>query len=445
MRLRVRFALSAFLSVNLAYAPSSSTTSSGGSSSNSSGGSGALTAGGPSIPQPTIATQTNSVEGDLLAFKALQSDGQAIGLDVAPLAAGKKVLILAPADPSLTNFQLWRAARLSMNQLTAKATSITPKPSPAGGAKSFLATETAISSTLALIQTIGSFFTNNETSLGLAGSPQDQALQDGIARVLRVKGIEVSIPGLYPPFAFTALNANQSLFLHDLKALEDARTDLGDAVTQKTQWDADGATIIDDHKQIATLQAQDDASVKDHKAPVNTETIKKLKDDIATHQVSQKKLSDGFVDDGLKNLNTANATALLQTIDAFLSSLLNAGTSTPAASTPAATATSASGSTPSAPAPSSTATAPPSSSTTVTNPPIINLLYADGFAAMIGFSVSKPTPSLDDWLVLMVKSIEVAPTIYAKSNFWSTKVEFAGGSTATMRCSTFPDRCYARG
>ena len=61
----------------------------------------------------------------------------------------------------------------------------------------------------------------------------------------------------------------------------------------------------------------------------------------------------------------------------------------------------------------------------------MNILYADGFAAQLGFSVATPTPKLDDWLVLMVKSIEVAPTIYAKSNFWGTKVEFAGGSTAT--------------
>ena len=270
LRSCVLFALSAVLSVNPAFAQTGSTTSSG--SSTSSSGSSPVTAAGPSIPQPTISTQTNSVEGDLLAFKALQSDGQAIGLDVAPLAmsgmaATKKVLILAPLDP-LSDKLSTLACRSVIDESVDDQGDNDHSEAElrAVGARDLLGVETAISSTLALVQTIGSFFTTNETSLGLAGSPQDQALQDGIARSLRVHNIVVLIPGLNPPLSITTHHASQSPFLHDLKGLEDARTDLGNAVVQKTQWDAEEAAITNDKKQLSDFQAQDDANAKDHKA-----------------------------------------------------------------------------------------------------------------------------------------------------------------------------------
>jgi hypothetical protein len=106
------------------------------SSTTSSSSSGAVTAGGPTVPQPTIPAQTNSVEGDLLAFKALQSDAEAIAIDIKEKVKGKKVVITSPSDQTISNFQLWRFARLSMKQLDEKTRAMTPKPSPGGGARS---------------------------------------------------------------------------------------------------------------------------------------------------------------------------------------------------------------------------------------------------------------------------------------------------------------------
>ena len=420
---------------------------------------------GPTVPQPSVGSQTYSVEGDILGYKAIQSDGEAIASDLAGVLADTAtvdvangagtvaeackpnvplckahILVLSSNDQTLANYQMWRLALLMIDSLQRQATSLLPAPAPAQPSVSSLsATETAISSTLTLLQTVLSFFVSNESVSGIQGSPQDLAIINATSRQLRVMGARVVVPTLFSPLAFSGLNYAQSPFLSRLNNLQITRGQLAAALTDKTVWDTAVRQLSDDTAQIAKLKADDAASVAKHKPPSNASEISRLSSEVTTLQKKAAAISAFYVSIG--SISNAQLAAMIQSIDGFTTSLLSSGTTT---STPnAATApTSGAGPTPTtpgaAPSPSTpgagtaaaSAPATPSSSAPPV-PPAATILLADGLARMFGATPTNLDPDVSSWRVLTIKEMEIGATVVSRARFFGTNVFYGGGAVAS--------------
>jgi hypothetical protein len=430
---------------------------------------------GPNIPQPSVGAQTYSVEGDILGYKALQSDGEAIACDVAgalavapntpisPNGAGTQtaackpsvslsdtqILVLSSTDQTLANYQMWRVALLMIDSLQKQATRlIPPSAAPEPSTASFAATEAAVSTTLTLIQTVLSFFVSNEAVVGIQGTPQDVAIIDATTRQLRAMGAKVVVPTLYSPLGFSGLNYSKSPFLSKLNDLETTRGQLAAALTDKAIWDSYMKQISDDTAQTAKLKAEDATNAAQHKPAANTNEISRLSDEIVRLRKSASEVSVLYVSIG--SISNAQLTAMIQSIDAFTASLLTsvpapaAPTITPP-STPSPTVTT--GVTPSAPvtgptpntgqpaAPGSqnqsVTVAQPATPSTPAVPPAATILLADGLARLFGATPTNVDPDISAWKILTIKEMEIGSTVVSKANIFGTKVSYAGGAIAT--------------
>jgi hypothetical protein len=69
------------------------------------------------VPQPAVGSQTFSIEGDILGYKALQSDAEAIACDAAGVLPGVKAAVIAnkpnkttqSGNKKVINYQLFRS------------------------------------------------------------------------------------------------------------------------------------------------------------------------------------------------------------------------------------------------------------------------------------------------------------------------------------------------
>lgn len=179
------------------------------------------------------------METEIFAYRALQSDSEAIACDIAgflkgqrtkpddkgscdptPDGTGQNLIIVSSTTTVPTNFQVWRANMAIANELLDLAKQ---QGCPASGEHT-LSFVTTASVVMSLVQGVLALFATNQASNGVQGSIQDQALMSGVARQLRASKFNVLMPDVYGPYTFGGLDYAHSPFLAKLQNLIDQRS-----------------------------------------------------------------------------------------------------------------------------------------------------------------------------------------------------------------------------
>ncbi len=197
-----------------------------------------------------------SIESEMLSYRALESNSEAVACDVAAYLRGgsaifpnrpvgstctvsggadnKVGIVIFPFDPTqLNDFRMWRADMLAMSELRTRAqtfcaadqpTEVTEKGAAAtqNGAASILGA-TPAGSALSLVQTGLGLVSSQALVTPVGGTIQDQAFMDGVARNLRSLMISVLMPSTFVPNVLTPIDPARSPFLQSLEKLYSAR------------------------------------------------------------------------------------------------------------------------------------------------------------------------------------------------------------------------------
>jgi hypothetical protein len=387
------FNLFAGLSIGISLAPCAAQTAS--------------TAAKPSATT-TSGTSSFSIETEMLTYRALESNSEAIACDVAgvvggvkpdfshpsggspcappPGAAAQAIIILLPFEKTeLEEFEAWHAAMVTLAELQNKAYALgCPKPtgekdssardgsSKSGSAStstsplsSFLSLSPA-GPPLALAQSVLGLLESQEATISVAGNIEDLAFLNNVARQLRILHVGVITPSSYGPGNLSASDASTSPFLAS--------------------------------KQRALLARG-----------------------CLSHLTAAE------------NPDTASVQQAITDIDDYMNSL---------ASDKPAKATSASGSTAGSSSGGSTASgngggsgSQSSASSATAISPLTAILRADGLAQKLGFHFNtvtgQLTPPPPGRYLLMVKALESGGSITGKSNILGTRLRYSGGAVGT--------------
>jgi hypothetical protein len=394
-----------------------------------------------------------SIEAEILAYKALASDSEAIACDIAnylhassglalpqpqngmtgkkfdPLSSGCQnlivpavagtpfpgVIILPSNDTTtLANMQLWRANMSIVRQLLTKSKeySCPSQHQVVEGVPVLDAAEQAVTLTKDILQ----LFASTESVVGVSGAIQDEALVDSVARDLRDLKVAVLIPATYSPFALGGVG--DSPFLSQLAKLAAAHSCL--ATSQ-----------LSDTVALAALQtiASGEQVLRDPKTAAQDKAAKQVEIDQAKRILGSVKPSHPDAP-ALQLVVNARA-SLLSAIDNYVSILngVAADTSSGSKSQGGQTGAGISKSTNTADAgnqPQQTSKAPQSNS----QAPISAILAADGLARELG--VDQRGNFIDPgWHVLWLKALESGGGVLSKSNIFGSKLYFSGGAVAT--------------
>jgi hypothetical protein len=424
--------------------------------------------GGPQSPGNGVGAQSYSVEGDLLSDEANQSNADAIVCDISPgvFSNGNgntppkcdfkskdlskaSVMLLSSTDPTLTYFQLWRSAMFTTDTLQQQATAAEAQaeivvPPGCGGCKSLTGVETAISSTLTILQTIAGFFATNQSITGIQGTPQDQPLVAAVGRRLLSMKANVYTPSIYSPYSLTGLDYTQSPFLANLAALETTENKLSaELFNTNLKLNQANQTLSSKQAQLTALQA------KAGKAPTpdQKDEISKLTADNQGLQSTISQLTQ----------SVSSLTTMIQNIQSFINSLIstsaapaNSGNPSPGGnntngqgqqttpgmggSGPSQNPANPSGGSPTGGGPSGNNTAQSTSA-----PPLVSILYADGVARVLGATVKNALGTSSSWQpdaswrVLSVKAMEAGSDVSSKTRMFylGNDIIFSGGAVAT--------------
>jgi hypothetical protein len=187
-----------------------------------------------------------SIESEMLTYRALETNSEAIACDVTAFLNGTSPnfsspppgtvcdvkagthnvsIVLLPFDKStFADFQLWRADMATMDRLQRKAATF---DCPAG-AQSKGAVSAAASSALMLTpagpmlsaaQGVLGLLASEEATSPVTGTIQDQAFMNGVGRQLRSLKVPVIMPTGYSPYSLAPLDATSSPFLAGLGRL----------------------------------------------------------------------------------------------------------------------------------------------------------------------------------------------------------------------------------
>jgi hypothetical protein len=329
-----------------------------------------------------------SIETEMLTYRALQSNSDAMACDVAAYLYGTKATFAPAGDGSactlavptpkpdlgvvvlpfesgiVTDFAMWRSDMNAMEEIE-RRTECSPKVSGPSAAKdvtgedinsrgvSALSAATGAMSSLTPIGAgtsaaagILALLSSEEAVSPVGGTVKDQALMDGVGRGLLSHGISILMPSTYAPLTLTSIRHEKSPFLVALEKLLKTRDCL-----------------------VATNRTND-ASVKD--------------------------------------------------IDAFVGSL-SATTSTSKPATAATGSNSAS---------TSGGTASPAPSASVSH--LQAVLAADGLAQRLGASPdSGNMPDNSSQHLLMLGALESGGTVVRFTNVLGTRVSYSGGAVDT--------------
>jgi hypothetical protein len=208
-----------------------------------------------------------SIETEMLTYRALESNGEAIACDVAAYLYGtrtdfKKVptgaicnvgssngpsnigVVILPFDRNaFADFQIWRSDMQTMAEFEQRgntACNATPKaeqlgtelskPSDVTSRGLTPSSATASSATLALGMlpggnilsatsgVLGLFASSHEAS-PVGGTIEDQAFMDNVSRELRTVNISVMMPSVYTPYGLTSVDPARSPFFIALDKL----------------------------------------------------------------------------------------------------------------------------------------------------------------------------------------------------------------------------------
>jgi hypothetical protein len=187
-----------------------------------------------------------SIESEMLTYRALESNSEAIACDVAAFLNGTSAnftsppagavcdvkagshnvsIVLLPFDKStFADFQLWRVDMATMDRLQRKAATFDcPPGAQSKGAVS--AASSAASSALMLTpagpmlnaaQGVLGLLASEEATSPVTGTIQDQAFLNGVGRQLRALKVPVIMPTGYSPYSLAPLDQTSSPFLAGL-------------------------------------------------------------------------------------------------------------------------------------------------------------------------------------------------------------------------------------
>jgi hypothetical protein len=196
-----------------------------------------------------------SIESEMLTYRALESNSEAIACDVAAFLNGTSPnfasppagavcdvragthnvsVVLLPFDKSaFADFQMWRDDMAKMDRLQRKAAAFDcPR-----GAQSKGAVTAAASSALMLTpagpmlnaaQGVLGLLASEEATSPVTGTIQDQAFMNGVGRQLRALKVPVVMPTGYSPYSLEPLDYKSSPFLANLDRILDAEGCLND-------------------------------------------------------------------------------------------------------------------------------------------------------------------------------------------------------------------------
>jgi hypothetical protein len=379
-------------------------------------------------PKPTSADNTStrsqdgssalsfSIESEMLTYRALESDSEAVACDIAAYLNGgaadfnsppsgqvctvnagsantKAGVVIVPFDRNVfDDFHLWRADMETMNELRMRAatycpaspvTNINERGAKAPGEKQAAAAAgsalsfTPAGSALSLAQSALALMSSETSTSPVGGTIEDQAFMDGVARELRSLSVRVLMPTSYGPYSLSMTDESRSPFLSYLDKLFEARACLEDQ------------------------EAKDDARDK--------EKEKELKSDAKD-----------------KEANRNAKASLIADIDAYLATL---GGRAAAAEKPARS--------PSKPGDGCTEPqacgGKPAASPASSPSHLMAVLSADGLAQKLG--IDPATGLLPDngaWQhILLLKALESGGAIQKKSSIFGTKLRYSGGSIGT--------------
>lgn len=363
----------------------------------------APTGGGSAPSQDGSGAAGFSIESEMLTYRALESNSEAVACDLAAYLTGgsaefgnpskgvvctvkggndrKERVVIVPSDSTtLDNFRLWRADMEIMGDLNFRASGYCPDlsvvavynrsstpattpttPDPTPGAAFF----TPAGSALSLAQNVIGLFSSQTSTAPVSGEIRDQAFMDGVARELRSFGIAVLMPGIFIPSSLNAADVSRSPFLSSLDRLILARICL-----------------------------------KDLGAKSNTSIVK------------------------------ANIAQITSEIDAYVDTFRGG---TPRATPPQpSAANSPDGGT------SSAATTVQRAPTAGSASSLLSILSADDLAQKLGTDPATGLPMADSpWKhVLLLKTLESGGTVIKTSNILGTKIRYSGGAVGTYSLFT---------
>jgi len=339
-----------------------------------------------------------SIETEMLTYRALESNSEAIACDIAAYLRGgtanfsspkqgavcsvtgsggaNSTVMVLPFDHNVySDFQIWRSDMQTMAEFEkrgASACSTPPAPPPTSsstpsgvsgrGLTTAASTATAVGGVMGAMTPAGamlstgsgvlSLFARDQSAAPVGGTIEDQAMMDNVSRELRNVDVHVMMPSIYTPFALSSIDPARSPFLVALDKLLHTRDCL----------------------------------------------------------VSSKGASDADV----KN------------IDEFLATISSGPSSSAAAVKPAAA--SASGGTTPAPAASAAAAGPAASAPSH----LQSALSADGLAQRLGADPETgQIPASAPQHILLLKALESGGSVSKNTTIFGTKLSYSGGSVGT--------------
>jgi hypothetical protein len=354
----------------------------------------AQTAASKATPAESSSGLGFSIETEMLTYRALESNSEAIACDVAGFLHSAQVsfrdlapgsvcnvtgtgsgsnagVVILPFDRNVfADFQIWRSDLQTMaefEQRGASACSVNSdsRANPGFSSRGLAAPAASVGGIMGAMTPAGAIISSASGVLGLfasdhassptSGTIQDQAFMDDVSRELRAVDIPVLMPSVYTPYALSSIDATRSPFLIALDKLLHTRDCL---VADKPKYDAD-----------------------------------------------------------VKN------------IDAFLAGL-SAPTTPAKPAAPAPAAETASASAVVTPQPTTTDTASKAASTSPSH--LESVLSADGLAVRLGANPQTgQIPDNAPHHILLLKALESGGSISRSSNLFGSKLSYSGGSVGT--------------
>jgi hypothetical protein len=352
--------------------------------------------------EPTPESTGFSIESEMLTYRALQSNSEAIACDIAAYLNGttadfktppagsicdvkagtkKASVVLLPFDSSeFADFQIWRADMATMDKLQRKAEKLGCSGNEDSNSKgATAAVNAAISASpagppLAVAQGVLALLASEQSTTSVTGTIHDQAFMNGVGRVLQELKVPVLMPTAYTPYSLTLLDRSNSPYLADLDRTMTA------------------------HGCLEGLAANPNTKNKDS---------------------VQRAISD---------------------IQAFLNTITEGAA--PAPKDPKAPAVKPGEGNPPAKTPDGTESPEVSSAVTATAPYSSHLtaaLLADGLAAKLGVDPKTGALSYDDeesTHILLIKALESGGSVTRYNNILGTKISYSGGSVGTYALFT---------
>jgi hypothetical protein len=354
-----------------------------------------------------------SIESEMLTYRALQSNSEAVACDIAAYLNGatadfknppagsvcdvkagttKASVVLLPVDSSeFADFQIWRADMATMDRLQniAEALGCPTKHQPAASKG---ATPQGIPQ-IAAAESVLALMASEESTSAVTGTIHDQAFMDGVGRELQELSVPVLMPTALTPYALTPLDKLNSPLLASL---------------------------------VRTMTARGRLEDQDSKADTKSQTSGQTAG-AATSQKSNQTI---------ENTKTKRIEEAISEINAFLDSLTKSAA--PAPKNPNPQTANPPGGSPAPQSPEETQNAaatpaPPSSSH------LGAVLLADGLAVKLGVDPDTGTLSPDDaalFHILLVKALESGGSVTRYSNVFRTKITYSGGSVGTYALFT---------